>query len=94
MKYLFTAMIVVSAVYGMISGNTEAVSNAVLEEGVNAVELSMYMLGGMCVWGGIMRVAEKSGITDFICRIFSIYLYYNTVNFMLNYCRFTAADYQ
>lgn len=71
MKYLFTAMIVVSAVYGMISGNTEAVSNAVLEEGVNAVELSMYMLGGMCVWGGIMRVAEKSGITAFICRIFS-----------------------
>jgi spore maturation protein A len=25
----------------------------------------------MCVWGGIMRVAEKSGITDFICHLFS-----------------------
>jgi spore maturation protein A len=71
MKYLFTAIIVLSAVYGIFSGNTEAVSNAVLEEGVNAVELSMYMLGGMCVWGGIMRVAEKSGITDFICHLFS-----------------------
>jgi len=71
MKYLFTVIIIISAIYGMASGNTEAVSNAVLEEGVNAVELSMYMLGGMCVWGGIMRVAEKSGITAFICRIFS-----------------------
>lgn len=71
MKYLFTAIIIISAIYGMVSGNTEAVSNAVLEEGVNAVELSMYMLGGMCVWGGIMRVAEKSGITAFICRIFA-----------------------
>lgn len=71
MRYIFIFMIIVSAVYGMASGNAESVSNAVLEEGVNAVELSIYMLGGMCVWGGIMRIAEKSGITDFICRIFA-----------------------
>ncbi len=71
MKYIFIFMVIASVIYGIFSGNTVDVSNAILEEGVNAVELSFYMMGGMCVWGGVMRVAEKSGITDFICRIFS-----------------------
>ncbi len=71
MKYIFIFMVIASVVYGIASGNTANVSNAILEEGVNAVELSFYMMGGMCVWGGVMSVAEKSGITDFICKIFS-----------------------
>lgn len=72
MKNLFVFMIIASIIYGVISGNVNNISNAILEEGVNAVELSIYMLGGMCVWGGIMRIAENSGITDFLCRLFAI----------------------
>lgn len=72
MKNIFVIMIVSSIIYGIASGNANNISNAILEEGVNAVDLSIYMLGGMCVWGGIMRIAEKSGITDAICRIFAL----------------------
>lgn len=63
MKWIFGGMILLSFIAGIFTGNIGGVSNAALEEGSLAVELLLYMLGGMCVWGGIMRIAEKSGLT-------------------------------
>lgn len=70
MNYIFTAMILISVIVGLLSGNISSVSESILNDGVSAVELSIYMLGGMCVWGGIMRVAEKSGLTEKLCFLF------------------------
>lgn len=71
LKWIFSALIILSFIFGIFSGNSKNVSDAVLSESVNAVNLGIYLLGAMCVWGGIMHVAEKSGITDALCRIFS-----------------------
>lgn len=69
MKYVFGIMIIMSMICGIFFGNQEALTNAVLEEGVGAIELVVYMTGGMCVWGGIMRIANKAGITEFLARL-------------------------
>mgnify|MGYP003499342774 FL=1 len=71
---LINSFIISSFVSGIINGNISDVSNAVLTESVNAVDLGIYMLGAMCVWGGVMRVAEKSGITDILSKFFSPFL--------------------
>ena len=71
LKWIFSALIILSFIFGIFSGNSKNVSDAVLSESVNAVNLGIYLLGAMCVWGGIMRVAEKSGITDALCKMFS-----------------------
>ncbi|MDR0920195.1 MAG: spore maturation protein A [Oscillospiraceae bacterium] len=63
-------MIILGVICGIIKGNISAVSESVLSEGVNAVELAIYMLGGMCVWGGIMRIAQKSGLCEKLCTLF------------------------
>jgi spore maturation protein A len=70
LKYIFGGMLIIGIIVGGINGNIEEVSNSIVSEGVNAVELAIYMLGGMCVWGGIMRIADKSGITEKLCGIF------------------------
>ena len=49
MKFVFGFMIIAAVFFGIASGNIDGVSNAVLQEGVNAIELSLYMLGGMCL---------------------------------------------
>ena len=71
---IFAILIISAFVSGIISGNIGAVSEAVLTESVSAVDLGIYMLGAMCVWGGVMRVAEKSGITDILSKFFSAFL--------------------
>lgn len=53
-----------SVIYGIITHNQSALTEAVLNEPVNAVELAVYLCGGMCFWSGLMRVAEKAGITS------------------------------
>lgn len=74
LKWIFGAILIVSAVLGAIEGNMSEVSSAALNSCVEAVELCIYLTGGMCMWGGIMRVAEKSGITDTLAKLFKPFL--------------------
>ena len=74
LKCILGAILIVSAVLGAIEENMSEVSSAALNSCVEAVELCIYLTGGMCMWGGIMRVAEKSGITDTIAKIFKPFL--------------------
>lgn len=71
MKWVFGLIIIFSVFCSIFTGNTQDVTNALLEEGVNAIELCIYLTGGMCVWGGLMKVAEKSGITNSFSKLFT-----------------------
>ncbi len=70
MKYIFTVMVGISLVFGLAAGNISEVSNAALSECSQAVELMLKLIGPMAFWGGMMRVADKAGITDFIAKLF------------------------
>lgn len=69
--FILAGIIAVSCVYGFFNGGAEAVSNAVLTSGQTAVTLTLSILGAMATWGGIMKLAEKSGLTDRIARLIS-----------------------
>ena len=83
MKYIFGGLILIAVLCGVFWGSIDGVSTAALEEGVNAVNLTVYMLGGMCVWGGVMQIAEKSGITKALSRCFkpAARLLFNKIDF-------------
>lgn len=71
LNMIFIIMVIVSIVVGILSGNTNELSNAILNEGNTAIEFSIYLAGGMAIWGGLMKVAEDCGITDYICKMFT-----------------------
>ena len=71
MKWVITIMITLSVVFGILSGNISAVSTAFLEGCDSAVELMVSLIGIICLWSGVMRVAEKSGITESLSKLFS-----------------------
>ncbi|MCI7766407.1 MAG: spore maturation protein A [Oscillospiraceae bacterium] len=71
---IFSLLIIISALSAIITGNTRDLTEAVLNEPVNAVELCIYLCGGMCFWGGIMRIAEKSELTEKLAGIFALLL--------------------
>lgn len=70
MNLIFVAMILSSVVCGVISGNSAEVTDAAINSCVEAVELFLYLIGGMCMWGGLMKVAEKSHLTDKLAAAF------------------------
>jgi len=56
-------------IVGIITGKGEIVSKAVVSSTTGAVELVMGLLGMMCLWCGIMKIAEKSGLTNNLAKL-------------------------
>jgi len=47
------------------------VSDAALRECANAVTLAISLAGVICLWSGIMRVAQSSGLTEVLAKAFT-----------------------
>ncbi len=69
MNYLFAGLVVVAALWGIISGNGAAVASSVLESGSSTVQLMLTLTGAMTVWSGIMAIAESSELTSHFTRL-------------------------
>ena len=55
-------MIIVGVIFGAVTGNMKAVTEAALDSAGEAVSLCITMAGVMALWVGLMEVAEKSGL--------------------------------
>lgn len=71
MKWVMTAMIALSVVFGIVGGNMDKVSEAFLSECGEAVELAVSLIGIICLWSGLMRVAQAAGVTELLAQLFS-----------------------
>lgn len=59
---IWGTMIVVGFVYGIITGNMERISTALVDSSKEAVNLCITMVGVMSFWCGIIEVAKKCGL--------------------------------
>lgn len=71
MTWIFSGMILLSAVLGAMNGRISQVSAAALTESGKAITLVIGLAGVMCLWSGLMKVAERSGLTQRFSRMFS-----------------------
>ncbi len=69
MNYIFYFLIVLSIIFGTINGKLQDVVNAILTGADLSVKVAFSLIGIMAFWLGIMRIAEKSGIVDFITKL-------------------------
>ena len=70
MGWIWTAMVGLSVLCGGIMGRMNEVSAAALEGAAAAVELCFGMLGGMCLWMGVMELMERSGLAAVLAVLF------------------------
>ncbi len=66
--YIWLGMIVSSFLCSFFTGRTDQVAAAVTQGADKGVRLLISMAGVMCLWTGIMKIADKSGITGNISR--------------------------
>ncbi|MBP5268477.1 MAG: spore maturation protein A [Ruminococcus sp.] len=71
LAFVLAVMLVLSAAAGFSDGGWAEISDAALGQCVKAVELGIYLAGSMALWCGLMRVAERSGLTRFMARAMS-----------------------
>lgn len=67
--YLLSFMIFGSVIFAIFSGSAPEVSGAVIQSGSDAVSLVLTLAGTMAVWGGVMKIAERSGLTEKLTKI-------------------------
>lgn len=70
MAWIFTAMVVLSVIFGFLGGTIDAVGAAALDGAAAAVELCLSMAGVMCLWSGVMSLMKACGLTDLLNRLF------------------------
>lgn len=71
MKWVMALMMTLSVVFALFTGKMAAVSEAFLSECGGAVELALSLVGIICLWSGLMRVAQSAGLTELLARLFS-----------------------
>lgn len=69
LNYVWLGMLAAGFLIGIINGRVDEVTSAALNSAGKAVELSISLLGIVCLWTGLMAVAEKSGIVGYIAKI-------------------------
>jgi spore maturation protein A len=69
MNYIFYFLIVISIVIGAVNGRLQDVVNSIMTGAELSVKVTISLIGIMAFWLGIMEIAKKSGVIDFIAKI-------------------------
>lgn len=69
MNYIFYILIVFSVIFGVINGKTQEVVNAILDGADVSVKIALSLIGIMAFWLGIMRIAEKAGLVQWLAKL-------------------------
>ncbi len=64
MTYLWSGMILIGIIYGALTGNFKAVTEAAVSSGKDAVTLCISMAGIVAIWSGLMKIAQESGMVE------------------------------
>ena len=68
MNFIWSFMVIVSIITSIITGRVDETVNSVFEGASTAVSTLISFAGAMCFWTGIMKISEKSGVSNLICR--------------------------
>ncbi|MDO4380041.1 MAG: nucleoside recognition domain-containing protein [Clostridia bacterium] len=71
MNYVWPVMILFAFFASVVTGNMSALSKAVIQGGQDAVSLLLRLVSMLCLWGGIMEIAEKAGVTAAFSKLLS-----------------------
>ena len=68
-NYIWFIMIFFGILVGLFTGNGEVISKAIINSADSTVSMIIGLVGLMCFWCGVMKVAEKSGFTNKLAKV-------------------------
>lgn len=68
LNYIWMGLLLIGFAVGIINGRIDQVTKAAMDSAQSAVTVCIGLLGVMCLWTGLMKVAEKSGLVTGISK--------------------------
>ena len=68
---IFGIFLIVGIIYSFLTGNTSTINQTLITSGEAAIEIALKMIPLLCLWLGIMKIAEESGLLAKVSKIMS-----------------------
>lgn len=69
LNLVWPIFIIISFTYAIFSGNLEELNASIFDSTESAINLSLTMLGTMCLWNGIIQIASNTRIVEKLSKI-------------------------
>lgn len=69
LNIMWPLFLIISFIYAIFNGRVSEVNNSIFESTKLAVDLSISLLGTICLWNGIMQIASKTSIVKHLTKI-------------------------
>jgi len=66
---IWVMLVVIGIMYAGLTGRIEVITTQGLAAANQAVEMVLGLVGIICLWLGLMKIAEKSGLLDSVARL-------------------------
>ena len=64
LNIVWPIFIIISFSYAIFSGNLENLNSSIFKSTEDAINLTLSLLGTICLWNGVMQVASKTSVID------------------------------
>lgn len=61
---IWPIFIIISIIYAIFFGNLENLNNSIFESTENTISVTMTLLGSMCLWSGLMKIASNLSLIE------------------------------
>lgn len=69
LNIVWPIFIIISFSYAVFSGNIEDLNTSIFESASDSIELTLSLLGTMCLWSGIMQIANQTTLIHKLTKI-------------------------
>lgn len=69
LNFLWSFMVLFSLIISAFTGKIPETVNGAMNGASEGINMCLGLLGGMCMWNGIMKIAEKSGLSAKLSRL-------------------------
>lgn len=66
---IWPVFIIISIIYAIFSGNIEDLNNSIFESTETTISITITLIGTMCLWSGIMKIACNLSLIEKFCKI-------------------------
>jgi len=71
LNLIWIAMLIIGFIFGIFTGNISSVSSAAFDAAGDAVTFCLGLMGVMCLWCGLVKIAAGAGLMDLFAKLFN-----------------------